>query len=155
VTRAVVWVVEDDRGVARALQMWLSIHGAECRLFYSASEALKALQVEAQPADPATGTGRMRALWTQALDGTRCRLVGAVVDLNLGGQSGLPVLQALRALAEDLPLVLISALSPAEQARHGPLPQGVVSLKKPFDLGALEAGLFGPTPVAQLGAAGG
>jgi DNA-binding response OmpR family regulator len=150
----VVWVVEDDRGVARALQQWLSIHGTECRLFHSASEALQTLQAEAQPTDPAS-PGRCRTLWTQAPDGTRCRMVGAVVDLNLAGQSGLPVLQALRARARDLPLVLISALPTAERSRYGPLPQGVVSLKKPFDLGALEAGLFGPSSSAQPGAAGG
>jgi DNA-binding response OmpR family regulator len=153
-TRPVVWVVEDDRGVARALQQWLSIHGTGCRVFHSANEALEALQAEALTADPSTPV-RPCTLPIRAPDGTHCLLVGAVVDLNLVGQSGLSVLQALRARSDDLPLVLISALALAEQARYGPLPRGVVRLKKPFDLGALEAGLFGPQPLDQSGTASG
>lgn len=142
VSPPVVWVVDDDRGVARALEMWLAIHGVGSQAFSSAEAALTALQTfdvsgaSNLTAEPAIGQ-------SVAIQGASARLVGAVVDLNLPGQSGIAVLRAMRERAPGMPLVLMTALPPSERARHGQPPCGVVCLKKPFDLDALESGLFG------------
>jgi DNA-binding response OmpR family regulator len=157
-TRDVVWLVEDDRGVARALEMWLSIHGVACQAYPDAESALEALQAFGEGADGPTGSATQsngRTLSGLHRDGRPCRLVGAVVDLNLPKASGISVLQALRQRAAHMPLVLVTALPPNETARHGAPPLGVVCLKKPFELDALEAGLFGAPPALGSGAAHG
>jgi len=48
------------------------------------------------------------------------------------------ILQA-RALRPGLPALLISGFADQQNARHGPIPEGVPFLPKPFDLGDLLA----------------
>jgi DNA-binding response OmpR family regulator len=70
------------------------------------------------------------------------RLVGAVLDLNLPGITGIELARALRCLSPGLPLAIVTALNDDDRLRYGNPPSGIRCLKKPFDLDALEEALF-------------
>jgi DNA-binding response OmpR family regulator len=72
-------------------------------------------------------------------------VVGAVLDLNLPGITGVALAKSLRQLAPTMPLAIITALRADERMRYGQVSEGIEILQKPFDLDALEAALF-PVP---------
>jgi FixJ family two-component response regulator len=127
----VVAVVDDDAEIRQALGDWLVLAGLEGAAHGSAESLLAAL---------AGGGGRLALGRDDAAAAPR-RLLGAVLDVNLPGASGVELARLLRGLAPELPVALITALSAEELGRFGRPPAGVPCLHKPFDLEALEAAL--------------
>ncbi len=125
-------IVDDDSHISRALGMWVEMYGLRATQHTSGESLLHALRQQ---------DGRLTLHFAPS-PALPMALLGAVIDLNLPGISGIELAQALRRLTPDLPMVIITALCEDERARFGPAPPGVQCLKKPFDLGALEDALF-------------
>lgn len=139
----VVAVVDDDPGVLQALSDALGLYGLRCALYPTAEDLLAALH----PRQPMVVTEDVPGFPVAH------HLVGAVLDLNLPGISGLEVARKLRRPFPDLPLAIVTALNPSQFASFGDWPSGVAYLRKPFDLDALEAAfpllVQPPVPDAQ------
>lgn len=129
-----VAIVDDDPQISEALGVWVELQGLRALHFTSAEALLSALQVSPP----------QLAVRLQAEAATPFVLVGAILDLNLPGMSGIGLSHVLRGLNADLPQVIVTALRETERGRYGPLPAGVPCLKKPFDLDALESALLTP-----------
>ena len=126
----VVAIVDDDPQIAGALGMWLELQGLGATCHLSAESLLDLLRLQ---------DGQL----TIQFGGAHPEVVlGAVLDLNLPGKSGVELARMLRALTPDLPITLITALGVEQRGGYGKLPSGVQCLKKPFDLDALELALF-------------
>jgi len=125
-------IVDDDPDILRALAMWLEMYGLCAAQHSSAESLLHALHPQAGRWSLPVGPGQA----------VRMALLGAVIDMNLPGISGIALAQTLRSQAPGLPMVIITALHEDERARFGLAPSGVQCLKKPFDLDALEDALF-------------
>jgi FixJ family two-component response regulator len=99
-------VVDDDPSVLRGIGRLLEAHGYETRVFDSAEKFLS------------EHTAR----------GARC----LVLDIHLGGMSGIDLRRQLSALGADIPVIFVSATDdPA--ARADALDAGCVAfLQKPF-----------------------
>ncbi len=69
----------------------------------------------------------------------------AVLDLNLPGISGVALAHRLREMAPALRMVIMTAAMAEERAYHGPHPEGVGCLIKPFRLAELEKVMFQST----------
>lgn len=126
-------IVEDDLELGLALVSWFDMRGSKASHHGSAESLLQMIDaggmvpLPGSQAEPAAG---------------QAPLLGAVLDLNLPGQSGVQLAFRLRQMYPHIPLVMITALRPAERARFGTLPEGVRCLTKPFDLDGLEEALF-------------
>jgi CheY-like chemotaxis protein len=131
-SRGIVAVVEDDPDISRALGMWLELNGLRATHHISGESLMQAIH---QEADGLT-------LQISGNDPVVFPLIGAVLDLNLPGMTGIELATRLRQLAPGLPLTIITALRDDECSRYGKLPPGMRCLQKPFDLNALEDALF-------------
>jgi DNA-binding response OmpR family regulator len=127
-----VAIIDDDPQIASALSKWIQMRGLRACHHSSAESLLKLIQASQQQLTVHLGFS----------DDTVFTLVGAVLDLNLPGESGVALAHRLRRLVPDFPLVIVTALRNDERLRYGPPPDGVQCLRKPFDLDALEAALF-------------
>ena len=125
-------IVDDDPDISRALGMWLEMFGLRAAQHGSGESLLHDLSQQ---------DGRLTVHFSPR-QAAPVLLLGAVIDLNLPGISGIELAQTLRRLMPDLPMVIITALHEGERQRFGPAPPGVQCLKKPFDLGVLEDALF-------------
>jgi len=130
--QGIVAIVDDDPHISRALGMWLDLHGLRATHHTSAESLLQAIH-------PHDGQLFLRIGVAEQVE---FPLVGAVLDLNLPGKSGIELANSLRQLQAGLPLALVTALREEERTRYGLPPAGVRCLKKPFDLDALEDALF-------------
>ena len=128
----IVAIVDDDPHISRALGMWLEMYGLRATHHTSGESLLQALCQDDGHLTLHIGVSHAVAF----------PMVGAVLDLNLPGITGIELAQALRRLAPELPMAIITALHEDERERFGHPPPGVLCLKKPFDLGALEDALF-------------
>ncbi|WP_416559002.1 response regulator transcription factor [Limnohabitans sp. yimb22184] len=125
----VVAVVDDDAGIALALQNWLELMQVRVRAFQDGREFLSALE--------STSKG-----WHFQSDGQP--LAALVIDLNLPGLSGFEVARRLQALTPNLCIVVITAASDVNMDMLGGVPPGVVCVGKPFNLAELECWLKPP-----------
>ena len=130
--RGVVVVVDDDQQILDALGLWLD-QRRQNAAFHSSGESLL------QQLDLVDGKLMLRA---GASDPVPRPLVGAVLDLNLPGITGLELAKSLRQLAPTMPLAIITAMRADERICYGQWFDGVWILRKPFDLDVLETALF-------------
>lgn len=124
-----VAVVDDDVGIAQALQSWLELIQVQVHAFQDGREFLSALE--------ATPQG-----WCFQSDGQV--LAALVIDLNLPGLNGFEVARRLQALTSNLCIVVITAASDVNMDMLGGVPPGVVCVGKPFNLVELECCLKPP-----------
>ncbi|MEW5889819.1 MAG: response regulator [Pseudomonadota bacterium] len=110
-----VFIVDDDAGVRDSLALLLSLRGYRTVVFASAEDFL----------------ATQRPNWRGCL----------LVDLRMGGMSGLELQQRLRAEGIALPLVMITAHGDASSARAALKAEAVDFLEKPIDEGQLIAAL--------------
>jgi FixJ family two-component response regulator len=110
-----VFIVDDDAGVRDSLALLLSLRGYRTVVFASAEDFLATLRPD----------------WRGCL----------LVDLRMGGMSGLELQQRLRAEGIALPLVMITAHGDAASARAALKAEAVDFLEKPLDEGQLIAAL--------------
>ncbi len=130
--RGIVAIVDDDPQISRALGLWLDLQGLRAVHHISGESLLQSIHQDDGALTLHFGTIKPVVI----------PLVGAVLDLNLPGITGIELAKALRRQSPALPLVVITALREEERARYGAPPPGVRCLKKPFDLDALEDALF-------------
>jgi DNA-binding response OmpR family regulator len=130
--RGIVAIVDDDPQVSRALGLWLDLQGLRAVHHISGESLLQSIHQD----------DGVLTLHLGSIKPLVIPLVGAVLDLNLPGITGIELAKALRRQSPALPLVVITALREEERARYGAPPPGVRCLKKPFDLDALEDALF-------------
>lgn len=128
----VVAIVDDDPQVSRALGLWLGLIGLRAVHHISGESLLQSIHQD----------NGVLTLHFGVTNPVVIPLVGAVLDLNLPGITGIELAKALRGLSPTLPMALITALREEERVRYGTLPPGVRCLKKPFDLDVLEDALF-------------
>ena len=106
---ATIWVVDDDRAVRFVLTTALRDAGFEVTAFAAAAEALDSLQREPAPA-----------------------LV--VTDVRMPGDSGLQLLDKLKAAQPDLPVIVMSAHTDVASTAGAFRGGAHEFLSKPFDL---------------------
>jgi two-component system phosphate regulon response regulator OmpR len=126
----VVAVVDDDVGIAMALQGWLEMMSVQVRMFHDGPSLLSALQPEPESA------------WSFRDGGQRLSTV--IVDLNLPGMSGFDVARRLLQQSAQLNIVVITAASGESLEMLGGVPPGVLLVGKPFNLFELETWLKPP-----------
>jgi DNA-binding response OmpR family regulator len=131
-SRGIVAVVDDDPQISRALGLWLELQDLRAVHHITGESLLHSVHQDDGELTLHFGTTNPVVI----------RLVGAVLDLNLPGITGIELARALRRLSPALPIVVITALREEERVRYGALPPGIRCLKKPFDLDALEDALF-------------
>jgi DNA-binding response OmpR family regulator len=131
-SRGIVAVVDDDPQISRALGLWLELQDLRAVHHITGESLLHSVHKDDGELTLHFGTTNPVVI----------RLVGAVLDLNLPGITGIELARALRRLSPALPIVVITALREEERVRYGALPPGIRCLKKPFDLDALEDALF-------------
>lgn len=122
----VVAVVDDDEGIAQALEGSLELMQMQARTFKDGQDFLSALE--------STSKG-----WCFQSDGQV--LAALVIDLNLPGLSGFEVARRLQALTPNLCIVVITAASHINIDMLGGVPPGVACVTKPFKLEDLECWL--------------
>jgi DNA-binding response OmpR family regulator len=132
--RGIVAIVDDDAQISRALGMWLALHGLRATHHMTGESLLQCL-------GGGCGAGPS-PLHTDGSGPAEFRLLGAVLDLNLPGITGIELACTLRRLSPKLPLAIVTALHDDERVRYGNPPSGIRCLKKPFDLDVLEDALF-------------
>jgi FixJ family two-component response regulator len=114
-----IFIVDDDPSVRKALKRLLSSAGFAVATFGSAEDALKSSQ--------------------------RAVADGFVIDVRMPGMSGLELQRELRAAGSRVPVIFITAHEDAD-ARNAAMEAGATAfLQKPFDdralLDAVETGL--------------
>jgi two-component system nitrogen regulation response regulator GlnG len=105
-----VWIVDDDRSIRWVLEKALSREDIPHRSFASASEALEALESATQPPKV------------------------LVSDIRMPGESGLVLLQRVKALHPQLPVIIMTAYSDLESAVSAFQGGAFEYLPKPFDV---------------------
>jgi FixJ family two-component response regulator len=118
-SRPMIFIVDDDPSVRKALKRLLSSAGFAVETFGSAEDALKSSQ--------------------------RALADGFVIDVRMPGMSGLELQSELRAAGSRVPVIFITAHEDAD-ARNAAMEAGATAfLQKPFDdralLDAVETGL--------------
>jgi len=103
-----VWIVDDDQSIRWVLERALTREGFEVRAFGAARECLRALE-----------EGAPRAL---------------VTDIRMPGESGIELLQRIRELRPQLPVIIMTAFSDLESAVSAFQGGAFEYLPKPFDL---------------------
>ncbi|MGA1302289.1 MAG: sigma 54-interacting transcriptional regulator, partial [Burkholderiaceae bacterium] len=103
-----VWIVDDDASIRWVLEKALRKAEIDCRLFDSANEAMRALQSEAP----------------QVL----------VSDIRMPGQSGLELLEQVKARLPDLPVIIMTGFSDLDSAVSAFQGGAFEYLSKPFDV---------------------
>ena len=130
-TREIIAIVDDDPGLSQALGAWLEFHGWRATHHISGESLLQHTHLQDDTVLVEVGVTAP----------VRFRLLGAVIDLNLPGISGIDTARKLRHMSPALPIVLVTALGPDERQHYGALPARVQCVQKPFSLDALEAAL--------------
>ncbi len=128
----VIAIIEDDPDLANALGIWFYLHELKAISHPSAESLLQAIR---------PNRGQL-SIFLDDHHRVAHPLLGAVVDLNLPGITGIELARSLRQLKPDFPLVIVTALREEDRLHYGNLPEGVCCLKKPFDMQALEDALF-------------
>lgn len=128
----VVAIVEDDFQISEALGIWLQLHGLQATHHDTAESLLKAIDPE----------NTLITLDVGNAYSVEYQLLGAILDLNLPGITGIDLAYSLRHLKPDLPIAIITALREEDLTPYGSPPSGIQCLKKPFDLDALEHALY-------------
>jgi len=105
-----VWIVDDDRSIRWVLEKALSRENIPHRSFSSASEALRALGDETQPPKV------------------------LVSDIRMPGESGLKLLQTVKARHPQLPVIIMTAYSDLDSAVAAFQGGAFEYLPKPFDV---------------------
>jgi two-component system nitrogen regulation response regulator GlnG len=105
-----VWIIDDDRSIRWVLEKALAREGIPQRSFGSAVEALVALEESGQP--------------PQAL----------ISDIRMPGESGLTLLQRVKARYPNLPVIIMTAYSDLESAVAAFQGGAFEYLPKPFDV---------------------
>ncbi len=105
-----VWIVDDDRSIRWVLEKTLTREGIPFKSFASASEALAVLDRDGVP--------------PQVL----------VSDIRMPGQSGLELLQEVKARFANLPVIIMTAYSDLESAVSAFQGGAFEYLPKPFDV---------------------
>jgi FixJ family two-component response regulator len=106
-SKPVIAIVDDDKAVGNALEVWLRSIGLVARSFSSGEAFLRSPE----------------------LDDADC----LVVDFDMPGMSGLDLLNNLSRLGKEIPSVIITAY-PNDDIRARALQAGVICyLTKPFD----------------------
>jgi len=114
-TLGMVAIVEDDGASRKSLERLLRASGYETTAFASAEEFLESAIVD--------------------------RAIGLVLDIHLGGMSGIELGRRLSAAKSPLPIVFVTAYDD-EAARRAALAAGCVDyLRKPFDANRLTEAL--------------
>ena len=126
----IVAIVDDDEHIGRAITMLMQLKNVEAVSFASAEALLQAVE-------PRDGQ-----IWLQGKS-EKLPVQFAVIDLNLPGMSGTALAHRLRELVPQLRMVIMTAAMPDERALHGPEPEGVGCLTKPFRIAELEKVLSG------------
>ncbi|MFM1827393.1 MAG: nitrogen regulation protein [Pseudomonadota bacterium] len=103
-----VWIVDDDASIRWVLEKALRKAEIDCRLFDSANEAMRALQSESP----------------QVL----------VSDIRMPGQSGLELLEQVKARLPDLPVIIMTGFSDLDSAVSAFQGGAFEYLSKPFDV---------------------
>ena len=128
----IVAIVDDDPHISRALGSWLDLYQLRAAHHVSGESLLQAIHK----------TDGHVMLRLGVTDPIAIPLLGAVLDINLPGMTGIELARVLRAIAPELPLALITATSKEERSRYGNPPAGICVLSKPFNLEELEDALF-------------
>jgi two-component system nitrogen regulation response regulator GlnG len=105
-----VWIVDDDRSIRWVLEKALGREDIPHRSFASASESLRALEDEATPPKV------------------------LVSDIRMPGESGLDLLQRVKARYPQLPVIIMTAYSDLESAVAAFQGGAFEYLPKPFDV---------------------
>ena len=105
-----VWVVDDDRSIRWVLEKTLSREGIPFKSFASATEAISLLEQGAEP--------------PQVL----------MSDIRMPGQSGLDLLQVVKAEHPNVPVIIMTAYSDLESAVAAFQGGAFEYLPKPFDV---------------------
>jgi len=107
----IVAIVENDPNMLRATRDLLDAHGFATVVFASAEEFLRR--------------------------GIAKRVDCLLLDINLGGMSGIDLRRQLRASGSPLPIIFMTALEDAATERRALETGCVAFLRKPFPQGAL------------------
>jgi FixJ family two-component response regulator len=105
--RETVFIVDDDAAIRDSLSLMLSLHGHATATFASAEDFLQAWQPE----------------WRGCV----------VIDIRMGGMSGLELQEKLRARSSALPVIIVTAHGDVAAARRAFLAEAVDFIEKPFD----------------------
>lgn len=105
-----VWIIDDDRSIRWVIEKALAREEIPCKSFSSAGEALAALDEDALP--------------PQVL----------VSDIRMPGESGLSLLQKVKARYPALPVIIMTAYSDLESAVQAFQGGAFEYLPKPFDV---------------------
>jgi FixJ family two-component response regulator len=105
--RETVFIVDDDASVRDSLSLMLSLKGHTTATFASAEDFLQA--------------------WQPAWRGC------VIVDIRLGGMSGLELQEIIRSRAACLPVIVITAHGDVAAARQAFLSHAVDFIEKPFE----------------------
>jgi len=105
--RETVFIVDDDASVRDSLSLMLSLQGHATATFASAEDFLQAWQPE----------------WRGCV----------VVDIRMGGMSGLEMQEQLRVRSSTLPVIIVTAHGDVAAARQAFLADAVDFIEKPFD----------------------
>ena len=103
-----VWIIDDDRSIRWVFEKALAREGIEFRSFASASDALSAIE-----------------------DGVPQVVVS---DIRMSGESGLDLLQKLKELHPQLPVIIMTAYSDLDSAVAAFQGGAFEYLPKPFDV---------------------
>jgi two-component system nitrogen regulation response regulator GlnG len=103
-----VWVVDDDQSIRWVLERALQRDGFEVRAFGSAKDCLSALETDAPKV--------------------------LVSDIRMPGQSGLELLQQVKARRPGMPVIIMTAFSDLDSAVSSFQGGAFEYLPKPFDL---------------------
>jgi len=115
-------IVDDDDAIQLYLRDTLGDLGYSIWCFDSAEDFLRYLKVESKENPP---------------DGFECPFDVILCDVRLPGQDGLSLVQVLRKLATDVPIVLMTAYAEIEAAVHAIKEGAYDYLQKPFELSRL------------------
>lgn len=105
--RETVFIVDDDVSVRDSLSLMLSLQGYATATFASGEDFLQAWQPE----------------WRGCV----------VVDIRMGGMSGLELQETLRARSSSLPVIVVTAHGDVAAARQAFLADAVDFIEKPFE----------------------
>lgn len=113
--RPIIFIVDDDASVRRALRRLVRSWGWEAQAFASADEFLKA--------------------WSPGLSGC------LILDVRLPGMSGLELQERLLAQGANLPIIFITAHGDHQAEVRGRQAGAIAFLYKPFDEASLREAL--------------
>ncbi len=114
-TPRVIAIVAAEAQTFQFLTDWLNAQGVAVSAFPTAEDLVSTLRRK----------GIHPILSVDVLNPQPSRLVGAVLDMNLAGISGLDLARAMKRWYPDLPLVVVTNQTRTEQRMIGDLPPGI------------------------------